>query len=146
MISKELPVLFKRHWQEIAVNQDKIPLDPNWDLYFAYDLADILNVLTVRSNGVLVGYYFILIYPHLHYCSTAWAQTDIFWIDPAYRSGWTGVRMFREGERQAKARGAKVIKVIVKLFFEAERGTLGRILKRLGYANDEAVWSKYIGD
>ncbi len=138
-------MLFRQHWEEIALNKDAIPLDPHWDRYFEYDLLDVLNVLTVRANGVLVGYLFVLVFPHLHYHSTTWAQTDIFWLDPAYREGWAGVRMFREMETHVKARGAKVVKVIVKLFFEAERGTLGKLLKRLGYTNDETIWSKFIG-
>src|SRR5258708_3980238 len=33
----ELPPLFMRHWKEIALNQDEVPLDPNWDRYFEYD-------------------------------------------------------------------------------------------------------------
>ncbi len=145
LIAKEFPVLFKQHWAEIALNQDKIPLDPNWEQYFNFDLADVLNVLTVRANGVLVGYVFVLVFPHLHYCSTAWAQTDMFWLDPAYRQGWTGVKMFRETERHVKARGCKVLHVVVKLHFEAGRGTLGKVLQRLGYKAVETVWGKFIG-
>ncbi len=145
MIAKEFPVLFRQHWEEIALHKDAIPLDPHWDRYYDFDVADILNVLTVRANGVLVGYMFILVFPHLHYASTTWAQTDMFWISPAYREGWTGIRMFKETERHVKARGAKMIKVVIKLFFEADRGTLGRLLKRLGYVNDETIWSKFLG-
>lgn len=138
-------MLFRQHWAEIALNQDKVPLDPNWDQYFAYDLADILNVLTVRADGVLVGYLFVLVFPHLHYASTAFAHTDIFWLAPPYREGWAGVRMFREMEKHLKVRGVKVVAVNVKLHFEAERGTLGPIFKRLGYKPIETVYSKYIG-
>ncbi len=145
LIAKELPVLIRQHWEEVETNRDTVPLDPHWDRYFEYDLLDILNVLTVRANGVLVGYLFVLVFPHLHHHSTMWAQTDLFWLNPAYREGWAGVRMFREMETHIKGRGAKVVKVVVKLFFEAERGTLGKLLKRLGYVNDETVWSKFIG-
>lgn len=146
LIVKELPPLFKRHWQEIALNKDKVSLDPHWERYFDYDIADILNVLTVRANGALVGYLFVLVNQHLHYASTLYAQTDIFWLEPAYRQGFVGLRMFREMERHLKSRGVKVIHAVVKLHFEAGRGTLGPLFKRLGYGPVETVWSKYVGD
>ena len=113
-------MLFKQHWKEIALNQDKIALDPDWQRYYDMDMADILNVLTVRSKGALVGYMFVLVAPHLHYCSSLWAITDIFRIDPAYRSGWAGIRLFKEMEKHLKLRGVKVAHVVVKLHFEAE--------------------------
>lgn len=138
-------MLFKQHWLEIALNKDRIRLDPDWDKYFDLDLADILNVLTVRANGVLVGYVFVLVFPHLHYFSTTWAQTDMFWLQPAYREGWTGVRMFRELEKHLKTRGVKVIHVVVKLHYQAERGTLNKLFERLGYHPIETVMAKYIG-
>ncbi len=144
-IARELPPLFKRHWREIALNQDKVHLDPDWDRYFAYDLAGILHCLTVRSNGLLVGYVFVLVFPHLHYASTLWAQTDIFWLDPAYRQGLTGYRMLKEMEWYLKAGGVKVIYANAKLHFEAGRGTIGPLLKRLGFEPVEMIYSKFIG-
>lgn len=141
----ELPPLFMRHWREIALNQDEVPLDPNWDRYFEYDLLGILQTLTVRSNGVLVGYVFMLVHPHLHYASTVWAQSDIFWLDPAYRSGWTGYRMFKEVEAGMRRLGVKVVMVNTKLHFAADRGTIGKLFERLGYKATETLFSKFIG-
>lgn len=143
--AKELPPLFKRHWQEIALNQDNIPLDPDWERYFAFDLSGVLHCLTVRSNGVLVGYVFVFVFPHLHYASTAWAQGDIFWLDPAYRRGLAGYRMLRLVEQGLKEVGVKVIHLNTKLHFEASRGTIGKLLARLGYKPTDVVYSKFIG-
>jgi hypothetical protein len=142
---KELPPLFRRHWREIALNHDRVPLDPNWEQYLQYELAGILHVLTVRYRGALVGYVFMLVHPHLHYASTSWAQTDLYWLDPSMRLGWTGVRMFRHVELRMKALGAKVILANMKLHFEKERGTLRAVFQRLGYVAIEVMWSKYIG-
>jgi GNAT superfamily N-acetyltransferase len=140
--ANELPPLFLRHWQEIALNQDKVLLDPNWDRYYEYDLLNILQTLTVRSNGVLVGYVFMLVHSHLHYASTLWAQSDIFWLDPAYRSGWTGVRMFREVELGMRRMGVKVIMLNEKLHFDTR---IGELFKRLGFKHTENIFSKFIG-
>jgi GNAT superfamily N-acetyltransferase len=143
--ANELPPLFMRHWREIALHQDEIPLDPNWDRYYEYDLLGILQTLTVRSNGVLVGYVFMLVHPHLHYASTVWAQSDIFWLDPAYRSGWTGYKMLREIEAGMRRLGVKVVMVNTKLHFEASRGTIGKLFERLGYKATETIFAKFIG-
>lgn len=139
--ANELPPLFARHWREIALNQDKVPLDPNWDRYYEYDLLNILQTLTVRSNGVLVGYVFMLVHPHLHYASTLWAQSDIFWLDPAYRSGWTGVRMFKEVEAGMRKLGVKVVMLNEKLHFDSR---VGELFKRLGFTHTENIFSKYL--
>lgn len=120
-------------------------MDPDWDRYFAYDLANVLHCLTVRSGGVLVGYVFVLVFPHLHYASTLWAQTDIFWLDPAYRQGLTGYRMLKETERYLKAGGVKMVCMNAKLHFETDRGTIGRLLERLGFKPMDIVYSKFIG-
>ena len=138
-------MLFRQHWAEIALHKDAIPLDPHWDRYYDFDVADILNVLTVRANGVLVGYMFILVFPHLHYASTLFAVTDIFWLDPLYRRGMAGYRMLKEVEKRLQEAGVKVIYANAKLHFEAERGTIGKLFERLGYSPTETLYSKYLG-
>lgn len=144
-IQKELPPLFAKHWREIALNQDKIQLDPSWDQYLAYDIANVLQVLTVRDEGKLVGYVFMLVHPHLHYASSVWAQSDIYWLDPAYRFGWSGIRMFREVEKGMKRLGVEVVLMNMKLHFQEDRGTIEKLFARLKYKPIEVLWAKYIG-
>lgn len=93
----------------------------------------------------MVGYVFVFVFPHLHYASTLWAQTDIFWLDPVYRQGWAGIKIFRVLEKSLKEAGVKVIGVNTKLHFEAGRGTIGKVFSRLGYKPVEMVYSKFIG-
>lgn len=137
-IARELPPLFLRHWEEIALNRDSVPLDPNWPEYYRLDIAGVLRCLTVRTeSGTLAGYHFVLIFPHLHYASTLWAQSDMFWLDPAYRAGWWGVKLLSVVRDQLRAAGVKVHFVNIKLHFEADRGTLAKVLRRLGYRHTE---------
>ena len=143
-IAKELPPLFKKHHAEIALNREAIPLDPDWDRYYNADLAGMLRCLTVRVRGVLVGYIFVVVSPHLHYASTVFAQTDIFWLDPAWRQGWLGIRMFKQMEETLREWGVKVIYVNAKLHFMAERGTIGKLFERLGYKPTEMLYSKVL--
>ena len=88
---------------------------------------------------------FLLANIHLHYCSTKWAVADMFWLDPAYRFGWTGYKMLKAVEPRMRELGVKVVMIPFKLHFEAERGTLAKLLARLGYKPTEATFSKYIG-
>lgn len=136
-IAREFPPLFERHWREIALNQDKIKLDPLWDTYFKLDLAGVLRVLTVRSKGALIGYHFVLVLPHLHYAGTLVGETDMFWLDPAYRGGLTGYRLLRMVRDDLKAEGVKWHKMAIK-----RHKPLTALMKRLGYTPIETVYSK----
>jgi hypothetical protein len=146
-IARELPPLFERHHHELAVDPDRAPLDVDWDRYFDYDLLGVLRILTVRDGPMLVGYVFNLVGPHMHKKSTRWAHVDLYWLDPAYRIGLTGYRMFVENEKLAKACGAQKITVAEKCHFKNDFGRqVNLIFKRLGYAPEDVVHGKWIGD
>ena len=146
-ISRELPPLFKQHWREIALDQDFVPLDPDWDSYFDLALRGILHVLTARSasggaGNLLVGYVFNLIGGHQHYAGTRFAHTEMFWLDPAYRKGWQPVRMFLENIAGLRAREVEVATINFKLHFKEAR--VGKLLARLGYAPCDIVMRKVL--
>ena len=128
------------HWRELALNQDSIKLDPDWDRFYALDLQGLLRVLTVRVEGHLVGYVFLIIGPHLHYKSTTWAHCDMFWLDPVYRQGWTGVKMFKELLRGVEEMGAQIASVPVKMHFMG--GRVIKLLERLGFKQVEILMTR----
>jgi len=145
-IAQEILPLWKRHWKEIALHQEHVPLAPDFDRYYAYDLNNVLHILTVRDDGMLVGYVFLLVMPgHLHYCDTSWAVSDMFWLHPSYRFGWTGIKMLKEAEKGMRARGVKILQWSIKFHFEAERGTIEKLFTRMGYFPSEKILSKYLG-
>jgi hypothetical protein len=122
------------------LNQDTVPLDPDWDRYLALENADLMHVLTVRVDGSLVGYVFVCVGPHLHYASTKWAVVDMFWLNPLYRVGWTGVRMMRDLEKGVSEIGAKVLHISHKM--HVKEGRVSSIFRRLGYRPIEEIWAK----
>ena len=145
-IARELPPLFERHWRELALDRERVPLDVDWDRYLALAATDALHVVTVRDGDVLVGYIFNIVGPHLHYRSTIHAELEMFWLDPAYRgaeNGWFALRMFRENEKHLRSLGVKKVHVAEKLHFMG--GRVGLIFKRLGYKPVETNWGKWIG-
>lgn len=133
----ELVELFPRHWREIALRQDLIPLDVDEKQYEA--LGDFLHITTAREDR-LVGYLMSIVHPHLHYKSTLMAFQDIMWIDPDYRKGRNGIRLIQASEGFLKARGVKQIFLGTKL-----RLDLGSLFKRLGYEPVEMIYSKWVG-
>ncbi len=129
------------------MDKDRAPLDPDWDRYFDYDLIGVLGILTVRDGAALVGYIFNFLGPHLHKKSTRWCHIDMYWLDPGYRVGWAGYRMFRENERLARKSGAKKITVSEKAHFKNDYGRqVNLIFRRLGYIPEDVVYGKWIGN
>jgi hypothetical protein len=101
------------------------------------DALGILRVLTVRVGNELVGYHFVFVYPHLHYFSTLWAESDMFWLDPEHRRGLTGYWLLRHVRDQLKRDGVKKHTFRTKLHIQS----FAPIMKRLGYQPVEMVYS-----
>ena len=137
VIAHELPPLFLEHWKELALNKDVVPLDPDFDKFYALDVQNILRVLTVRDGERLAGYAFLLLGPHLHYKSTIWGHVDMYWLDPALRCGWTGVKLMQTLIRDAKTMGAVNLTLATKTHFMDNRVT--KLLQRLGFKPIETI-------
>lgn len=137
---KELERLFPIHWKELALNQDKIPLDVDWPKYAQLERAGILLFVTLRQNGRLVGYYMGFLMPHIHYKSTVTLGMDVYWTHPDIRGGIAGRRLLRKVEEEAKARGVKKLFAVSKNHKDSSR-----LFAALGYEPIETVHAKWIG-
>jgi GNAT superfamily N-acetyltransferase len=137
-IARELPPLFQQHWQELGSNRDAIPLDPDWDRYFALEGAGSLRVMTARAGDMLAGYIFNIVGPHLHYRSTLHSEIEMFWLDPIYRGTWFSVRWARANEAMLDELGVKRRHVGIKKGYMD--GRVAVIFKRLGYKIVEELY------
>jgi len=145
VIARELLPLFRKHWHELGVHRDAIPLDPDWDRFMQGSINGTLHVLTVRDDDKLIGYIFNLISPHLHYKTTLHAYIDMFWLDPHYRRGLTGLRMFRENEKHLRKCGVVRMVVSEKLHWFSQRDRRVRVIfKRLGLKAFEVAYMKLL--
>lgn len=142
LILSEWAPIARRTWAESPWRPADAPFDPDWDRYLAMDMAGMLRLLTVRLEGVLIGYVLSVVYPHLHYLSTPWAMLDSYWLEPAFRRGWTGVRMFREHEAILRENGVKVIHHGFNVRFAPRR--MQALMKRLGYEPIELIYAKVL--
>lgn len=137
----EMSPLWRNHYEEIALDRDKIQLAPHLEVYHAMASVGGVHVVVARSQGRIIGYHISFVRPHLHYRYSLTAHTDVFWIDPMFRKGMTGIKLFKEAEKTLKARGVQKIFTACKLGLD-----LGPIFERLGFKEIERHYSKWIGD
>lgn len=83
---EELKPLFDPHWKEIALDQDKVPLCPDYPEYLRREAAGQVLCVTLRERGAIVGYFVGFIAPALHYQTCLTLTMDIYWIAPEYRA------------------------------------------------------------
>lgn len=142
--SKCLPELmecYDLHWEELALNKDKVPLDPQYDLYEARDDAGQLLLVTLRETGRLVGYFIGFIAPGFHYKTCLTLTMDIFWTHPDVRGGFSGVKLFRLVEKEAKRRG------VHRMFYGSKmHKDASRLFEFLKMEPVEVYYTKWIGD
>lgn len=138
---REAQPLLPLHWQELALNKDAVPLDPQYDVYNARDAQGQVMVVTLRQAGVLVGYFIGFVAPGLHYRTCLTLTMDIFWTHPDVRGGVAGLRLFRAVEKEARRRGVKRIFHGSKLHKDSSR-----LFAAMGYEPVEVYHSKWLGD
>lgn len=132
--------LFPLHWEELALDQESVPLSPDYRRYAALEREGALSVVTVRENGSLCGYAVMVVTPGLHYRTCLEARMDMFWIMPEVRGhAMPGVRLFRAVERELRRRGVQRVYVGSKLHKD-----VGRLFERLGYRPIETWYSKML--
>ena len=137
----ELMACYDLHWEELALNKDKVPLDPQYDVYEARDNAGQVMVVTLREAGRLVGYFIGFVAPGLHYKTCLTLTMDIFWTHPDIRNGFGGVKLFRCVEKEAKRRG------VHRMFYGSKmHKDASRLFAFLKMDPVEMYYTKWIGD
>lgn len=132
----ELCEIYPLHWKEIALDQDSIPLDPDYELYSKLAGMGVIHLVTARDGERLVGYHLSFLRPGLHYKSTPMCFTDIFYLLPEYRSGMTGYNFLKFFRDSVLALGVKRIYMMTKLTID-----LGPLVERLGFKEIERIYS-----
>lgn len=140
-VQPEMAPLLREHWEEIALDHEAVPLDPDWPRYLALNDAGCLSTVTARmgEGGPLVGYHVAIVSGHLHYGSTKHGVTDVYYISPEHRDGFIGLRMFRAVDEEMKRLG--VVKRITGTKVALD---IGPVLRRLGYRLTEHVYTKVL--
>ena len=147
---EELKAHFAEHWQALALDQDKVPLEPNYEIYFQReDLGEVLLVV-LRETGRVVAYFVGFLAPALHYQSCYTLTMDIFWLAPAYRDGdslskleasMLATQLFEAVLEEAKRR------CVQRVFFGSKlHADASRVFEELGMIEVERYYSKWLGE
>lgn len=139
-IEHEVQPLLELHWEQIALNKNKIKLNPDWEQYKKLNDAGLLYFYSARNDGKLVGYFVAFVTPHLHYSDHKFATTDIIFIHPDYRKGSAGSRLIKYAEKHLQSIGCSTILINTKI-----HAPFDKLLLKLQYNCIERVYSKYIG-
>jgi GNAT superfamily N-acetyltransferase len=136
---QEMSAHWKQHHAEVALDHAAVPLDIDLDFYHQMAAQNILHLVTVRDEGLLVGYHLSFIKPHVRYKSTLHAFVDVYYLAPAYRRGLTGYRLLQYVERSWQARGVKKAFTANKLHIDVQP-----LYERLGWRETERLYSKLL--
>jgi L-amino acid N-acyltransferase YncA len=131
--------LWPEHWDEIAVDKDRMPMRPDVATYQALDAAGRLQIVVVRDDGRMVGYILSVIRPHLHYADVLCGYEDAYFLTKSHRRGMIGVNLIREAIRHMKLVGVQKAFFMTKVALD-----MGPIFERLGFAKTDIVYSKWI--
>ena len=137
LIVEILPLL-RDHYNELIDDPD-IPLSPDLSRYYAMAGANLIHIVTARSEGELVGYTVNLLMRGLHYSTKIFATNDLVFVRKDFRKGVVGIRLLKVMEEELKKLGVHYICMHVKPFPD-----FGPVLKRMGYGVWETIWKKQI--
>jgi GNAT superfamily N-acetyltransferase len=140
-VKKDIRPLLERHWNDIAVNKDKIKLNPDWDAYHSLEQDGKLKIFTAREQGELVGYFVVIVHRNLHYKDHLFASNDVIFLHPDHRKGRTGIKLVQFSEKCLKEDGVSVLAINTKV-----HKPFDKLMQFLGFCLVERIYSKYIGD
>jgi GNAT superfamily N-acetyltransferase len=135
---EQCTALQDEHWHESARNKHLMVLKPDVERYAALEAAGaLLGLVAYDDHDAIIGYSVNILSRHLHYSDLNCAHNDVLFISAAHRQSPLGLRLIRETERAAKARGAHLM-----LWHAKETTALSAILPRMGCKVQEIIYTK----
>ena len=127
------------HWKEIALNQDNIKLNPDWEAYANLEAEGKLQIFTAREGDLLVGYFVVTLGYNIHYKDHLCASNDVIYMHKDYRKGFAGIRLIKFAERVLREDGVSTLTINTKV-----HQPFDKVLERLKFKPIERVYSKYL--
>ena len=136
---RDCQALWVEHYDELALRKDRMKMKPDVPAYEAMEAAGILDILTVREDGEMIGYVLSAVRPHLHYADTLCGFEDAYFLRKISRRGMLGVRMIREWLMAMRARWCVVAYGMTKPWLDN-----GPIFERLGGKLSDNVYAFWL--
>jgi GNAT superfamily N-acetyltransferase len=137
---KDAQIIFPRHYEELSLEKGRVPMALDFEKYQQVEDTGYLHILTMRSDGKLIGYYLALIVVHPHYKTGGlFSSCDMFYVLPEYRKGGTGAKLLVMAEESLKDRGVLKASMSVKL-----KQNHSELLQGLGWEPTDLVLQKVL--
>lgn len=136
----ELKEIIPLHYEELAMNKDKVPLSPQWHAYADSEAEGKLFFVALRDAGQMTGYFIGFIAPGLHYSTCLTCVQDIFYVKPDERGAAAGRILFDFVEDELRGRGVQRLVTNSKNHFPA-----AWLFNRRGYEEIETIHSLWLG-
>lgn len=135
-IKKEIQPLIVQHYEEIALNKEKIKLNPDWKEYARLDAVGALRCFTARNDEELIGYFVVIVSKSLHYSDHLFAHNDVIFLNKKARQGTTGFKLLKFATEQIKDEGVSLMIVNTKI-----HQPFDVLLDRLEYNHTENLYT-----
>lgn len=137
---KDAEAIFPQHYEELALDRDKFPLDLSYSRYEKADVEGQILIVTARCAERLIGYFIALTVPHMHYESSGkMAYPDIYYVLPEFRRAGVGAKLLLALEIACKAIG------IVKIYMSCKvHQDHSQLFELLGYKPSDLVFTKVL--
>lgn len=136
----EIKLLIDEHYRELALDQDRVPLDPAWDVYFERERQGQVVFVSLRKDGEMIGYFIGFVAPGLHYRTCLTFSMDIFYISRAERGGIGALKLMRALIRELQRRGVHRAFLGSKDHVPSER-----LFRAFGAKKIETYYSLWLG-
>lgn len=138
----EAAPLLQRHWEELALNKERVPLRIDHLRYAALEDRGQHLICTARAGSRLIGYAAYFVEPHgpINYTGKQWAESNVFWLHPEFRVGRTALKLLLFAEEELRRRSTFIMRTRTKI----EHPAAGRMLEHLGHKPIETVYSKVL--
>lgn len=137
-IADEIKPLHRAHWDETEAHRHGLPFRPDYAAFIQYERAGRYILLTLRSEGRLLGNCAMYLDRSAH-TPTLIATEDTLYLLPEARRGRVAMHFVRYDENVMKLLGAREINITVKTVNKA-----GRFFRLLGYRHVENGLTKIL--
>jgi len=134
---QEVTPLAELEWEESGHPTETLVID--WDSYFALEEVGRLKFFTARKDGLLIGYFVVIITSPLTTKGELVGSYDAVYVHKDYRKSTVTRRLFKFVEACMKEDG--IYRLIAS---SSSKNPIGRFLNRLGYKEIETKYERVL--
>lgn len=133
--------LWPEHYAELCTRPLAKPMSPDVPFFQFLDARGMLQVLTARRAGIMVGYCLMVVKRHSHYDLLA-AFEDSYFLTKSERGNGNGLKLITSTLHHLRKRGVKEAYFMTKARAELD---MSGLFEKLGFELSDKVFCKWLG-